>query len=347
MTGVTLLGPLPGDRVLDTQTMVLGELTDAPTGVRPLPPLVQLPARGPWATSVARTAAMLAEMPVELGTHGWKLADRPGADLGRIRSTMREDLDTLAVAAHDYSGPLVLSVRGPWTMASILWLARGDRVLSDHGAVRDLAAALAEGLVEMLRTVRTAAPRVEPVLVVREPHLPDVLAGTVPTFSGRDRLRSVEGPVVVEALRGVVAAVRGAGVGTVVAHGGGRFASRSFAALVDSGADAVGLSVGVLSDSQWEKVAAAVEGGTGVWFGLPATKKGKPADPVEVADKVARPWRAVGLPAAGLADVVVHVEASTSVSGGDLVLSDRREVRPALRAARDVAAELAERAVGG
>lgn len=344
MTGVTLLGPLPGDRVLDTQTMVLGELADAPDGVRALPPLVQMPGRGPWATSVARTAAMLTEMPVELGPHGWKLADRPGADLARTRSVMLEDLETLAVAAHGYAGPLVLSVRGPWTMASILWLARGDRVLSDHGAVRDLSAALADGLAGMLARVRELVPRAEPVLVVREPHLPDVLAGTVPTFSGRDRLRAVEPTRVVEGLREVVTAARAAGVGEVVAHGGGRFASRAFAALADCGADAVGLAVAALAGSQWERVAAAVEAGTRVWFGLPAGKRDVRPDPRRVADRVSRPWRDVGLPAAGLADVVVHVEASTSVAGGDLVLSDRRLVRPALRLARDVAAELAERA---
>lgn len=347
MTGVSVLGPWPGTAFLQAQTMAVAELASVPEGVTGLPATVQLPARGPWAESVPRTAAVLTDMPIELGTHGWKLADRPGADLQRTVSMLREDLDALAVAAHGYTGPLVVSVRGPWTLAAILYLARGDRVLSDHGAARDLGASLADGLGGLLDSVRTVVPGAEPALVIREPMLPDVLSGTVATFSGHGRIPEVGLEEVSAGLRQVVDAARGAGATQVVVHGGARFASRALKALDRSGADAVGLSVGAIRGPQWEQIAAVVEGGRRLWFGLPHDRRWRPADTDKVARLVSRPWRTVGLPAAGLADVTVHVETSGSVAGGDLVLSDIRAVRAFVGAGIKVAVLLAEQAAEG
>ncbi len=346
MTGVTLLGPWPGTRLHEAQVTLVGELTDLPEGVVGLPPAAHLPARGPWAESLARSASLLTELPVELGPHGWRLTDRPGMDLERCRANLREELDELAIAAYGYTGPLVLSVRGPWTLAATLWLARGDRVLSDPGAVRDLVASLTDGLVGLVGRVRSAVPGAEPVVVLREPHLPDVLAGTVPTFSGHGRLRSVTVEHATGGLAEVTAALGAAGA-RVVAHGGVRFATRSFGVLTGSGADAVGVAAGPLGSAQWEQVAAAVEQGTGLWFGLPQEKHGRRTDTRETARRVSGPWTAVGLPADGLADVVVHVETSGTVSGADAQNRREADVRSALGVARQVAARLADTAAGG
>ncbi|KGM13582.1 hypothetical protein N869_12850, partial [Cellulomonas bogoriensis 69B4 = DSM 16987] len=236
MTGVTLLGPWPGTGAAHAQRTALEILTEVPDTVEGLPAVVQLPARGPWAESVPRTAALLTDMPVDLGPHGWQLADRPGADLERTRSLIREDLEVLAAVAHGYRGPLVVSVRGPWTLAAVLYLARGDRVLSDHGACRDLVQSLAEGCAAMVTQLREAVPGSAVTLVVREPMLPDVLAGTLSTFSGRGRIPAVPSRDVDDGLVAAVRAARAAGAVQVVAHGGGRFASRALRALSASGA---------------------------------------------------------------------------------------------------------------
>lgn len=339
MTGVGLLGPVPGDRVLEVQQAVVDVLADVPTGVVGLPPVVQVPARGPFATGLALTSSLLTEMPVELGVHGWRLADRPGRDLERVRVLVREDLDELAVAAHGWTGPLVVTLGGPVTTAATLWLARGDRVLSDHGALRDLAEALADGAAAHLRRVRTAVPGAEPVVVLREPLLADALAGAVPTFSGWSRLPALAAEVAEQRLRAVVDGLRAAGA-HVVGHVGTRWAGASFATLTRVGADAVGLPADGLGGADWERVAEAVEGGVRPWFGLRAgARSGRAEDVRALADRVARPWTAVGLPASGLRDVVVHVE----TAGGD-GLRDRADVPSVLRGAVDVATELAERA---
>lgn len=347
MTGVSTLGPWPGVQVLEALTTVVGELSTVPEGVLPMPTLVHLPARGPGAHAVGRAAGMLPGMPVELGPHGWKLADRPGMDLERTHALVREDLDALAVAALGWTGPLVLPVRGPWSLAAELYLARGDRVLSDPGAVRELLAALGEGIADMVASVRTAVPGAQPVVVLREPLLPDVLAGTVPSFSGHSRLWSIPAETATTGLAGVVTAARVGGAAGVVAHGGTRFASRSWGVLGGSGADALGVSAAAVRGPQWEHVAAMVEAGRRMWFGLPQSSRMTVVDVGKVVRTITGPWTAVGLPAGGLADVVVHVETSGSHAGRDLLREDMRSVRAATAVAVRVAAEVAERADAG
>ncbi len=342
MTGVSALGPWSGHKVLKAQGIAMGELTDTPEGVVGMPPMVHMPKRGPWAETIARTAALLPGMPVELGTHGWKLADRPGADLERSRALLREDLDALAVCADGWTGPLVLTVRGPWTLSSVLYLARGDRVLSDRGAVRDVLASLGEGIAELLGSMRTAVPGARLTVVLREPLLPDVLGGAIPTFSGHGRLPAIERVDVSEGLRAVIDGSRAGGADHVVVHGGARFASRSLKAMAAAGADSVGVGLAAVQRAQWEQIAGIVEAGTGLWLGLPRDKprKGGP-DIARLARSVHKPWTTVGLPAKGLADVVVHTDTSGT---GDQVVTTLQDVRAEIDIAIKVASEVAARA---
>ncbi|MGW6132560.1 hypothetical protein ACWFNE_21240 [Cellulomonas sp. NPDC055163] len=306
MTGVSGHPVWPGEDLLDAQSVVVGDLADTPEGLDGLPFLVRLPARGPWADSTAQTAALLVDLPVELGVHGWKLADRPGHDHSRARALVREGLDVLAVAAHGYAGPLVVPVVGPLTLAASLYLARGDRVLADPGAVSELAESLAAGLVEHLAAVRRAVPGAAVSVVLHEPLLAQVVAGVLPTFSGYSALRPVRAPVAAERLRTVTGALRGAATAErVVVHGGAAWSST--ATVADSGADAVALAVGGFDERAWERVAELVERGTALWAELPPQASSQCAGP-DVAGQAAvllEPWRRVGLPAERLRDVVV------------------------------------------
>ena len=45
---------------------------------------------------VGRSAALLADLSVDLQPSGWRFTDRPGRDLARTRSFLRRDLDELA-----------------------------------------------------------------------------------------------------------------------------------------------------------------------------------------------------------------------------------------------------------
>jgi hypothetical protein len=338
VTGVSGLGPWPGTDPLEAQTVVVGDLAAAPDGVDGLPFRVQLPAPG-GLDPTGRAAALLADLPVEVGVHGWKLADRPGRDLARARAVARQELDALAIAALGWTGPLVLPVQGPLTLAATLYLARGDRALADEGAVRDLAQSLGAGLAEELGGLRAAVPGAEPVVLLHEPMLAAVLVGAVPTFSGYSAIRRVPGPVVSERLRTVVTAVREAGATRVVVHLGDAWVA--LPAVTGAGADAVGLAVRQgLDERGWERLAEAVEGGLRVWGALPPVASSQCAGP-DVrgqAETLLRPWRRVGLPADRLADVVlVPGHASSSPAAA------RRALADVVRAAEVVA----ERAAGG
>ncbi|HEY8721780.1 hypothetical protein [Pengzhenrongella sp.] len=348
MTAASGLGPWEGTDVLEAQTAVVGELTSTPTGVDGLPFLVQLPGRGYGAEPTGRGTALLVEMSAELGPHGWKLADRPGRDASRAAAFLRQDLDALAVAAYGYAGPLVVAATGPLTLASRLYLARGDRVLSDAGAVRELSASLGAGLAEHLAAVRVAVPGAAPVLVLEESGLAEVLLGRVSNFSGNSVIRAVPTGIVSELLRTVAEAARAAGArdaagaARVVVHCGPSWVP--VRSVVAAGADGVGLSVAGFNQQGWERIGEAVEGGVALWAGLPAalpnvssSRKGGP-DVVGQAAALLRPWGKLGLPVAALRDVVVVAGEAPSAPTPDAARTSLADV---IRAA-EVVAERAE-----
>src|SRR5690242_19426754 len=98
----------------------------------------------------------------------------------------------LEEALQDYSGHLKLQVAGPWTLAATVERPRGDKVLADHGARRELAQALAEGVRTQLLDVRRRVTGAGPLLLQDdEPVLGAVLAARIPTASGFGRHRVV------------------------------------------------------------------------------------------------------------------------------------------------------------
>ena len=152
---------------------------------------------------IGRTLGVIGELGFDLQPAGWRLTDAPGVDHRRARSLLAQDLDTFEELTQGYEGELKLQLAGPWTLASSVEKPRGDRVLSDVGARRELAQALAEGARDHLADVQRRVPGATLLLQLDEPSLPAVMAGQVPTASGFNRHRSVTPP----------AGLRGAGVG--------------------------------------------------------------------------------------------------------------------------------------
>ena len=190
MTAATGVGSMPGDDAEDYELavrVVLEELTD-------LPHVPELPGRGAHADMIGRTLAVVAELGADLQPAGWRLTDASGIDHRRAKSLLAQDLDAVEELTQGYSGPFKIQVAGPWTLAAMVERPRGDRVLADHGARRELAEALAEGLRDHVADVRRRIPDADLVVQVDEPALPAVLAGAVPTASGFHRHRSVDPP---------------------------------------------------------------------------------------------------------------------------------------------------------
>lgn len=321
--GVGGQGAWPGVDALEAQLTIFGDLGDAPDGVLAIPFLPQLAERGPGADPVGRTCALLPEPPVELGPHGWRLADHGGMDLERARGFWREDLDALAIAANGYAGPLSVQLVGPWTLAATLYLARGDRVLADRGAVREVTLALAEAAGAHVAHVRALVPGADVVVQLDEHLLGAVRAGVLPTFSGYSRLRAVPGPDLAEGLRTVLDAVRAAGASSVVQVGSGWVGIEPVAVAGAGGigldlaaSGAAGGSAAPWNAQGWELIARAVERGMGLWTGLPPTKVSQCSGPEvrALAEVVTVPWRRIGLPVADL-DRVVLTTADGSGAG--------------------------------
>jgi hypothetical protein len=206
----TAIGSLPGTDTGAAHRLVFDELPD-------LPFLPELPARGVGADMIGRGAAFLVDFHAEVQPSGWRLTDRPGRDARRADSFLRQDLDFLEENAQEFTRTLKIQAVGPWTLAGTLELRHGDRMLSDLGAVRDLAESLTEGLRLHIAEVRKRVPHASAILLqLDEPALPGVLKGTVPTASGFGRLRAVEEAVARETLAGVIQVVRDSGAGVAV-----------------------------------------------------------------------------------------------------------------------------------
>jgi methionine synthase II (cobalamin-independent) len=279
----------------------MGEL-GAPEEVDGLPYLVELPSRGPGSDIVGRAAGLLVEMPVDLQPSGWRLTDAPGRDAERAAALWRNDLDDLAEAADGYRGRLKVQVTGPWTLAASLRLNRGERVVNDPGARRDLAESLAEGVAAHVSAVQRLVPGAELVVQLDEPSLPAVLAGRLPRQSGFGRLRPVEADELEHGLQTVTAAAREGGAVMTAVHCCAKDAP--FTVLRRSGADAIAVDVTLLDAAGWESVAVAYEAGIRVWAGLVPTTADLPRTSTLV-DRLTAAWKRVGLSASGLSGVTV------------------------------------------
>ena len=299
MTVASGVGSWPGtdaEEYAEAVRVVLGEVPD-------LPYLPELPGRGPGAGLVGRTLATVTDLGFDLQPAGWRLTGTPGTsgvDHRRARSLLSQDLDQLEDQAQDFHGVLKVQLAGPWTMASVVEKPRGDKVLADHGARRDLAQALAEGVAAHLADVRRRVDAEHVVVQVDEPALPAVLAGAVSTASGFGRHRAVRQPEASEAL------------GWVLARAGTEPWVHSCAAGVPwtllRGAGARGLSgdLSVLGADDLEALAEALEAGERVALGVvPALEPESVPGETSLTESVLRLLDVLGLDPDAVSDLLV------------------------------------------
>ncbi|MDO5629271.1 MAG: methionine synthase [Mobilicoccus sp.] len=305
MSMATGIGSWPGDDMRTVLRLVrdlLGEVES--DGSRfGLPYLPELPARGPGADLVGRSAGLLAEMPFDLQPSGWRLVDRPGRDHERTRALLRRDLDDLAEAFDGYVGPFKISLAGPWTLSAHVRLARGERSVVDEGARRDVAQSLAEGMRTFIGDVAKVLPGAELTVQMDEPSLPSVLAGALPTSSGFGRLRAVDREEVRRTLADVVTAAREAGAAHIVMHSCAPDVPVPL--LRDTGVDALALDVTLLGEAAWEHVAEAMEAGVGLWAGVDVRTGQERQARDTVLAAIEQRWQRLGLPQARLDDLTL------------------------------------------
>ena len=311
----TGIGSWPGTDMMDAIKIAFAECPD-------LPYLPELPARGAYAQLIGRSTAFLAGLAVDLQPAGWRLTDASGRDHRLAISTLRNDLDLLEEHAQGYEGTIKLSVAGPWTLAAMMERPRGDRVLADSGARRDLSQSLAEGTAQLVAELVRRLPDIEPLIQLDEPMLPAVLAGTIATASGFSRHRAIES----SEISGAIIYARERLAPTPVAvHCCA--ADPPIELLRLGGVSGVLLDIDQLSAADWDDVAATLEAGQ--WIGMGALPTDRTLGPDQVARRVLSSLRDLGLEPPVAARVVITPACGLASASRDDAVRALRTLRSA------------------
>lgn len=342
---------LPGTEIRHRLGLLHTELGDGDVAALSL-----LPQRGHYASLTGRAIAGLSELYAELTSYGWRLTQRPGADVARA-STLREaDVDTLAdvrgeraESGHQIPNTVAVTLLGPVSLAATLHLPGGEKVLIDHGARRDLAQSLSAGTAEHLAHLRrsTGAQRLR--VVVYEPDMGRVRRGDVPTVSGYRTIRSLPRDEVRSLVGEFLGSLRSSGADEVfldvTAAPSGElvedFRSRDNGRLTELAVDGFSLNAGARSSAEWEQLAQLVEDQSQLI--LPLLHPGETGHIPQVSQLASRlhePWQALGMPTSSWDAFTLTpcaVEAAEEVSE----LSDAALMRAVTRV-RDTASALTD-----
>ena len=241
---------------------MVGELAGA------LAHIVELPSRGVGADMLGRAAALLIDVAIDTVPRGYRIAARPGAVTRRAVSLLDEDMDALEEAwetAGLRGGGRVVKVQapGPITLAAGLELANGHRAITDSGAVRDLAASLAEGVVAHRAAL---ARRLDTPVVVQfdEPSLPAALGGRLTGVTSLSPVPALDEAVAAALLDTCVATVEA----DVLLHSCA--SELPWDLLQRSAISAVSVDASTLRAPDLDGIAAFVESGRTVMLGVVA-----------------------------------------------------------------------------
>ncbi|GAB3595429.1 hypothetical protein CFAEC_05930 [Corynebacterium faecale] len=292
------LGELPGISIAEAADIIQGETGD-------LPHLPQLPARGLGTDATGRSIGLIDALTVARGARSWMLTARPGRLTHRTRDYLAMDLDTCEEIWGTSLERVKIQAVGPWTLGSRIELPNGHRVLTDHGAMRDLTEALILGIqehaAEVARRFRCAVS-----VQIDEPDLPVIIAGRVEGTSTFDTIRAVNAADINERLAGVFGAVRGDVIEHTYLNLTGQEPNWDVAR--GAGADTVQVTLDqVTSNQQLDGLGETIT--SGVRIGLGITGPDDHVDellekPRERAVKVARFFDQLGIDRARLVDGV-------------------------------------------
>ncbi|HYP44487.1 MAG TPA: hypothetical protein VEQ66_04755 [Propionibacteriaceae bacterium] len=291
----TGIGSWPGTDVVDALQIAFAECPE-------LPYLPELPARGNYAGLIGRSTAFLSGLAVDLQPAGWRLTDGSGREHRLAMGTLRSDLDVVEEVAQGYAGSFKIAVAGPWTLAASMERPRGDRVLADSGARRDLGQSLIEGIGQTVAELHRRLPDLDLVVQLDEPLLPAVLAGTVATASGFSKHRSVDETEIGDLYAQLIAALASEDTAAgLVVHSCHRNVPISL--LHGAGVRGLSLDLDQLTTADWDALGAAMEQGLALSAGALPTGYG--LRPEQVAERVLRPVRALDLGPALSAQLVI------------------------------------------
>ena len=268
----TGIGSWPGSTPRRAAEIVVGELHQ-------LPHLVELPARGVGADMIGRAGALLVDIAIDTVPRGYRIAARPGAVTRRAASLLDEDVDALEEAwekAGDVGSGRTVKVQapGPITLAAQLELPNGHRAITDSGAVRDIAASLAEGVAvhraELARRLSTTV-----VVQYDEPTLPAALLGRLTGVTALSPVHPVDEALAISLIDDCVAAAGGEVLLHICAAG------IPWKLLQRSTISAISVDVGTLEPDDLDGIGEFLEAGRAVLLGVVPVSAPEPRPSVE------------------------------------------------------------------
>lgn len=259
----TGIGSWPGTSARGAAEVVIGEL-------HTLPHLVELPARGVGADMIGRGGALLVDIGIDTVPRGYRIAGGRTAAGRRAVSLLDEDLDAFEEAwekagLRGSDRTVKVQSPGPVTLAADLELPGGHRAITDAGALRDLAASLAEGVAAHRAQL---ARRLDATVVVQfdEPLLPAALGGRLTGVTSLTPVHPVDEPVAMSLLDDCAAAA-GAEVALHCCA-----PDMPWKALQRSAIRALSVDVATLAAADLDGIGEFVESGRTVLLGVvPAT----------------------------------------------------------------------------
>ncbi|SPF67170.1 5-methyltetrahydropteroyltriglutamate-homocysteine S-methyltransferase [Propionibacterium ruminifibrarum] len=255
----TALGSFAGRDYAACCRAVLGELEHRA-------PLPELPARGPGADMIGRSACLLPEMPVDLSPAGWRLCQGSSLIAARARRMLADDREIFIETMQGWSGIPAITVAGPLTLAACIDLPRGGRAIGDAGASHDIAQSWQVGVGDFLHEIVRLTGRAFAVQI-DEPCLAQVLDGDVSDESGRHRLPPVDAQEARRVLAESVETARSGG-DQVVLHCCAD--DPHLDVLGGAGADALSLDVRDWGRDRWDELAqwCSADPARRLWLGL-------------------------------------------------------------------------------
>lgn len=249
---------------------------------------------------LGRAGGLLVDVAIDTVPRGYRIAARPGAVTRRAASLLDEDMDALEEAwetagLRGCGRAVKVQAPGPVTLVAGLELANGHRAITDPGAVRDLAASLAEGVAAHRAAL---ARRLDTPVVVQfdEPSLPAALGGRLTGVTALSPVAPLD-ETVAEALLDTCIAAVDADVAPQLQSG--------FAVdlLQRSRISAVSVDASTLQAADLDAVAAFVESGRTVVLGLvPVTAPERAPSMEEVAAAAVAVTDRLGVPRSALRD---------------------------------------------
>lgn len=252
---------------------------------------------------IGRAAALLIDIALDTVPRGYRVAAHPGAVTRRAISLLDEDLDALEEAwerAGLRGGDRTVKVQasGPITLAAQIELPSGHRAITDEGAVRDLAASLAEGVAAHRAEV---SRRLGSTVVVQldEPSLSPALSGRLTGVTSLTPVHPIDESVALGLLDDCVAAAGG----EVALHS--CHPDLPWSMLRRSTFHAVSIDASAPGRVDFDGLGEFVDAGRSVVLGIiPVTAPPVPPSAREIAETAAALTDRLGFPRAVLAERV-------------------------------------------